>query len=618
MYSHQKGISIMKQSTKKLFSLFLLFTTATININANVAPFIQFRSEGRDTARKLVGTTSHHVYLDDMESFYGTFNATFQYDRSFRGKELTECLFGNSLITAPSTTSGTNSSCNASCDGGRSIAIQGFDVPAANNITNAWRATDFFLPLDFQSTISFKPLVQNFLVDFNLYVGLDEWVKGLYFRLYGPVVNNRMGLHADETVLAKGSGDVGTSAYPQGFVDPNAVTPTSSLFPNALSFFAGNSLPAPITGITFNPLQFAKINSCGNHSITGFAELRGEFGWNYLHEDYHAGFNVQAAAPTGKRPHGEFLFENQIGNGKHWELGIGLSGHYTMWRSEDEEKHFDFIIEGDITHLFGAKQHRTFDLIGKPDSRYMLAEQLVSNTNSTPHINNSIYEFGNVYSPVANFSTRNVKVSVGVQADIVAMLNYTAHGFSWDLGYNFWGVSKEDIDLSDSDSTTAFPENTWALKGLAQVAGVVTGTTTVVRVSETQSNATIQALPIVNSDSPVPATTTTGLAIVQPASSTTPGAPQITSAPPVFIKESDLNIEGAEIRSISNKVFTHFSYTWIDREDWVPYLGIGFQAEFGSHHPHNNNNNSNSCDDDSISCALSKWAILLKGGVSFD
>jgi len=69
-----------------------------------VAPFVQWRSQGRDTARKLVGTTSHHVYLYDMESFYGTFNMTPQYDQSFQNDELLECYFGTSLKNCNSIT----------------------------------------------------------------------------------------------------------------------------------------------------------------------------------------------------------------------------------------------------------------------------------------------------------------------------------------------------------------------------------------------------------------------------------------------------------------------------------------------------------------------------------
>ena len=50
----------MRLSFKKLFSFFILLSTTIIMANERVVPFIQFRSEGRDTARKLIGTTSHH------------------------------------------------------------------------------------------------------------------------------------------------------------------------------------------------------------------------------------------------------------------------------------------------------------------------------------------------------------------------------------------------------------------------------------------------------------------------------------------------------------------------------------------------------------------------------
>src|SRR5204863_64284 len=93
----KKGI-IMKQACRKLLSLVMLLSTAAIMTDEHVAPFLQFRSEGRDTARKLVGTTSHHVYLDDMESFYGTFNMTLQYDRSFRGNVLLNVLLHKGAI----------------------------------------------------------------------------------------------------------------------------------------------------------------------------------------------------------------------------------------------------------------------------------------------------------------------------------------------------------------------------------------------------------------------------------------------------------------------------------------------------------------------------------------
>jgi hypothetical protein len=642
MYHLQGEESMKRRIVQKL----LLITTAHVaGLHASAAPielrtvpFVQWRSQSRNVPRKLVGTTSHHVYLHDMESFYGTFNITPQYDQTFNGDDIAEVFFGSSLTGAPATNncnSGSNNGCN-----NNALVISGSLVP--NRAPFEWMAENFYLPRDFKSTITFSPKLRDFLVDFYLYVGLDEWVKGMYFRIYGPVVNNKATLEPCETI-----DQAGTIGYAPGFFSPNEV-PTDILLPSALAFFSGRTTVI-VPGITVDPLLKSKITDC-KESITGFADLRGEFGWNYLHEDYHVGFNIQAAAPTGSRPHGEFLFEPYVGNGKHWELGLGLSAHWTMWRSQDDEQHLDFVFEADVTHLFNASQQRVFDLVGKPNSRYMLAEKmnlkptqhLFGNTepdrDGTGTVTQASSQFNNEYSPVANFSTRHVNVSVGVQGDIVAMLNYTYHGFSFDLGYNYWGMSHEDIDLTDCDNTPAFPENTWALKGDAQTFGfaMVGSEAKAIPLSGTEMGGTSTSGlgATIHQGTNIPATNITD-AITNPAVDNAQfaqtgnggplgnsnidagmiGGPQIqTSIQPVFISITDLNIEGAETRGSSNKIFSHFSYTWIDREDWIPYLGIGFDAEFGNV---GGRDNSDSCDN-GISAALSEWAVFIKGGVSFD
>ena len=58
-----------------------------------------------------------------------------------------------------------------------------------------------------------------------------------------------------------------------------------------------------------------------------------------------------------------------------------------------------------------------------------------------------------------------------------------------------------------------------------------------------------------------------------------------SSKTPVLLSKD--NISYVETRGISHKVFTHLSYTW-DRDNWVPYLGVGASAEFGK---------TESCDD---------------------
>lgn len=667
----------MKQYSKKLFSLVVLFSTATVmlhagsgsNDNGRVSPFLQWRSEGRDTARKLYGTTSYAVYQDDMDSIYGTFNATLQYDQSFRGKRIAECLFGDSLV---STTAANN--CSDAC--GEGIVISGLlNQEGEFNTTRGakdWMAENFYLPRDFNSVLTFSPKVTNVLVDFNLYVGLDKWVKGMYFRLYGPVVHNKSGLHVKEKINFAGD-DAGD--YVQGYFDPNADVPFTSLFNNALSFFGGCT-PTAITGLTLQPLCFAKLANCNvpstttngcsddcndpcgssTHKKTGFAELRGEFGWNYIQDKYRFLINVQAAAPTGSRPNAVYALEAQVGNGKHWELGVGLGGAWKMWENEDKDKSFNFIVEADITHLFAAKQTRTFDLVGKPNSRYMLAQKLAPITAATPepHLSNGSnagFQFANEYAPVANLTTQNVKVSIGAQGDVVAMFNYTVRGFSWDLGYNFWGMSTSEIKCFDSCddscdnscsnvcsngcSVVPFLANTWALKGDAEIAGAATVTLVgqPVRLAATESKATIfagtnGAAAFNNPANPnidAVATPATHGVANSPVDSFNTGDPINTSVPPVFISASDFDFEGAETRGLSHKVFTHFSYTWNTNNDkrYLPYLGAGFSAQFGSHSGGDDDCPStvvttNNCDDDnSLSCALSNWAVFVKGGVSF-
>ena len=86
-----------------------------------------------------------------------------------------------------------------------------------------------------------------------------------------------------------------------------------------------------------------------------------------------------------------------------------------------------------------------------------------------------------------------------------------------------------------------------------------------------------------------------------------------TSLNPVFLSSTAVDVCERTTRGMSSKLFTHFSYTWKDREGWIPYLGIGGEAEFG----HNNCNTCETDCDQCISCALSQWGIWLKGGMSF-
>jgi len=413
-----------------------------------------------------------------------------------------------------------------------------------------------------------------------------------------------------------------------------------------------------IDDIRFQPLQYAKMYNC-HGKITRMADLRAALGWNVACDcTYNIGLNIQAAAPTGNRPEGFYLFEPIVGNGKHWEIGAGLNAHYTFWSSVDECNYVGMYLDANITHLMGAKQVRTFDLCGKPLSRYMLACQLekpVNNLLAGPATKQEKpnKQFTGIYEPVANLTTFSVEVSVGAQADIVLMLQAVYSNLSFDIGYNFWGKTCENIDFR-CDCPCPFEENEWGLKGDAFTYGFKSNgsiTNESVPLSATQSRATITRgtnrwpngfdgfaypqNPGVDNRARAWFDSTTELVIYDVKNQKI--LPINTSFDPVLIKFCDVDLAAAQTRGMSHKFFVHIDYTWRRCDCWVPYIGFGGEVEFGQRPQIDSGCNScynsctpcgfgsNLCGSECNSnctccnlCALSQWGVWLKGGVGFN
>ena len=594
---------------KQIAALILLscLTAKYIGAQDRVAPYIAIRSQGVNAARHLAGWTNH-IHTFNMDVPYGSLSVTGEYTRTFRPNRITRCLFGDNVI-------GTDDP---------QIKISGSNVP--NRGQKDWLADYFYLPTDFKSTVQFKPRIDNFIVDFNFYVGLDQWFSGLYLTIFAPIAHTRWHLNIKEQV-----NNPGVNAHDPGYFTP-AELPRGRLLNNFEEFANGQSIDPIVQTvddtkftIATQPLQQAKISS-KRLKRTRLADLRLLIGWNFCQDDdYHAGFNIQTTGPTGNRPKGRFLFEPIVGNGHHWELGIGLNGHYRVWQNQDEQAYISLYGDVNVTHLFRTRQKRTFDLKTSTFSRYVLAQKLGTNRRD-PRLDgdsDADVEFQREFTPVANLTTISVDVSVGIQADMVAMATFNWHGFSWDLGYNFWVRSCENIKIRGDNQLQ--DNTTWALKGDASVFGFDMNSNPV-HLAATQSKATIKTgtnatnadptdvskAPNTNIgvDNAVQAVATTGQVFVAPGG--LPGIPIRTSNPVVFIKESDVNIDDAETKGLSSKIFTHFSYTWEDKEDWVPYLGFGAEVEF------DHNRRDSSSKDECLRCAISQWGVWAKGGIDFD
>lgn len=681
---------------KTIFSLVLL--TLSIPAYATVLPLVTFRSQGFNAARELVGWQTL-INKSGMCTFYTSFNVTPEYTRSYWSNRITESLFSDALVNSvcngcqvtcipPCKDSPGSVSSTAPVNAQKVIKVQGTKL--SNRDPQAFMAENFYLPTDFSSEISFKPIIDNTLLDLNLYVGLDNLYQGLYFRIHAPICHSRWNLNFKEKII-----DQGKNNYDPGYfndsvtssgnpiLDPFAYgIKRSSLLNNFAEYVCGCKAITDVPNITFNTLNYARMSS---HwlSKTAVAELTAAFGWNFLLCDTcHLGLNARAAAPTGTSPLGQYVFEPIVGNGHHWEVGLGLTSHWRAWSHETEFRDFSIYIDANMTHLCKTRQRRTFDLCGKPLSRYMLAMRFIPQTNNLLATDDSgAYktppsQFAKEFTPVANLTTIPVDVSAAVQGDLVIKCSYTYCNFQWDIGYNLWGRSCLKICPACKPGTI-FCDNSWGLKGNAFIFGFPFDANQIqqpaVPLSATQNSATIFSgtdnYPVMSSNNQIfrwnqninidnPQAAFNGAQIplfthtIDTTSSSNVFDQTATSLNPILLTSKDLDLAGARNSGLSHKLFTHFE--WLAKEycPWTPYIGAGIEVEFGQQSPHcfkpqNLCNScpatgcfqtdsaadfsecctkhcssgcckSNCCTNSCTNCSLSQWGIWIKCGFSYN
>jgi hypothetical protein len=616
------------------------FKIGTRGILAKTKPVgnISPRSAGTNLPRQVVATRNIERELACSDKCWpGYIGSTFTFSKSFNSPSIANCLFGNALIN------------NGCC---RALRVTGSRV--AGRDSNHDLLADYFgLPTDFVSTLNFSPRIVNTLNDYQLYMRLDRFMCGSWLYVHAPVVHTQWNLNLCEDVAR-----IGTSGYSEGYFSADPVT-RANLLPNASAFF--NGATPNIAGQKFNGLRFARISGepCTNHTKTQLANLEFWLGYDLLQRNHYTlSTGLIVVAPTGNRSEARYLFEPIVGNGHHWELGALIRGDALLWQNCDQTQSLRLFTQGNITHMFNARQRRTFDLKDNELSRYILAEKLGPN-NDFPFLGGSTFEsfefcssgdelvayqtaiaqFANEYTPVANLTTLCVDVSVGYQIDWVAMFTWTNRNFTWDLGYNIWARSCERIKPVCCNGNLITP-NTWALKGTAPVYGFIGCDNEVftlnqpLALSATDSQATIFASNGIDHANFAyganSATNPTAFSLLSVAPDS--AVPSFTSKQPIFLSDADIDICGAQTKGLSNTIFTHVSYQW-DCTCWQPYVGIGGEAEFGSGHHvkcSGTSCNTGTCSSSNCStsascstgngcskCSISQWSLWIKGGFVF-
>lgn len=531
-----------------------------------------------------------------MDEFYGGIQVAFEYQRSFHGSRLANCLFGTNTLS-----------------------FKGSQVVGRNNSRDL--VADYFgLPVDFSGTLRVRPLIENFNAHFQTFMGFDNWAEGLYGIINMTVAHQRRTLFDDGDCCATSSVTTTSTSFPAGYMAAGAISPITSL-------------KAALAGVTTwgekdTPMQYGKFRFC-KKGKTGVANLDLILGYDFIRKEcYRLGFYVKAVAPTGTKldaSYAEYIFNPMVGNGARWELGGGIYSHAELW-SNDDDKSFMAYLEGYVGHVFKRCQVRSFDLAGDGClSRYMLLKELL--------LTGTTYSYNGHLINAINFSTRNVDASIPVKGD--ASLKFVFRVRNWDMGvgYNIYGQSREKLDCIKCSFPcgNAMQGNLYGVKGCAGnyylAAPIVGGsiaasTATSDELNATQSTATAYSCGVVDNAAVIPNTATVAVFAynsngnnVGPVSLATGGtaaalesptngyiAPQQsvpaveTTCPASFNRNT-----GRAPKQLTHKIFGTLDYTWADC-DWSPFLGLGGEGEFAS---------------SSDRCSVNQWGVWIKGGVSY-
>lgn len=190
------------------------------------------------------------------------------------------------------------------------------------------------------------------------------------------------------------------------------------------------------------------------HSTQAFwnvADLQIQIGYDFVNkEKNHFGSYIKMIIPTGteiEKSWAEFLFTPVIGNARHFELGIGLTGHFTGYENECSD--LKLFLDGYITHPFNNLQFRSFDKLKYPMTRYFLIKDLIKDEAAKFSEGADIYSYNYNLNALGDINNCNVPVSINLRGEFLLDLIYRNDNTSFGLGYSFSGQSKEKLGCCD-------------------------------------------------------------------------------------------------------------------------------------------------------------------------
>ncbi len=493
--------NIIHKNIIHIVCIFIFLNILSVSGKEIGKTFFSHRPQGSNSAHKISGT----MYLEQTvpcERNYDRFSITLEYIQSFNDRSLGEFLFFNGTTRMRF----------------GNIGDTNVDVFSRN----------FFLNDDFQGTASIDPVIQNFITHFDLSIDLSCFKQGLYVSAHVPLVWTLWDLQLRETKPT--TAKIGTVIPAQTLGNSfDKASPLKSI----VAAWRGNTLNTNANSANeeedFFPhlkqfMNFAAVDGRQTDARVGDVELT--LGYNIITKpDAHFDVQVRLIIPTGNRPDAQFFFEPIAGNGHHFELGFGLTGHDNLWCHGDNS--FSFYVDAGIYHMFATRQKRTFDLKNNgTGSRYLLFKKFDAV---------GVYSKEVLFGPNVTTVDCRIKSDFIVDASLVGQYNW--HCLTLSLGYNLWARAKEKIKLTGS-----IPAHTFGIQGKTTTVDNNTASKTLIN----GKNASI----------------------IDPEQ--------------VFVSNENLDLDSASHPlSASHKLLAHMGYSWISHP-YTPFLGIGVEGELSA------------------------------------
>lgn len=292
-------------------------------------------------------------------------------------------------------------------------------------------------------SLCLNPVLQNIIANVDAWVDLNALLCGLWLRTYLTIVRAKTTLGMKSiTGHAAQSGN-----YPAGANTTNC-NESPIQYTSICQAFIGDTSFGDIPA-----LQYGKFYS-DTMTKTALASIRFDLGYDVA-KSSNGFFNCGACfiIPTGNKPNGLYIFEPVVGANGSWQLGAVMSGAYNCLYTS-ERTAADVCFDATLTYVCKSKQTRVFSLKNNgAGSQYMLLKEFDLSVGAVL-----------AGQRVANVFAGQANIGGNVMFDGSVMLHVEKYnGLFFDIGYNLWARSKENI--SKNVCMRNFAENTYGIKG---------------------------------------------------------------------------------------------------------------------------------------------------------